>query len=97
MPNLQSIIGVMGDFYDMYRDETEYAQLFHTHDIGLPLAWMTWKGVAVPTEVGNKAIHETWYAFCETVQVSPDGEFESFTQMREFLELNYPEKEFNFP
>jgi len=97
MPSLQSMIGVLGDFYDMYRDEPEYSQLFYTHDIGFPLAWMTWKGVASPTDIGKGAVYESWSAFCEAIRVNPDGEFESFTQMREFMELNYPEQDFNFP
>lgn len=87
MPTVQSVIGVLGDFYDMYRDEPEYAQMFYTYDIGFPLAWMTWKGVAVPNQEGAKAISETWYAFCDAIQVDPYSEFESFTQMVETLGL----------
>ena len=85
MPTVQSVIGVLGDFYDMYRDEPEYQQLFYTNDIGFPLAWMTWKGVTVPNEVGSQQIADTWYAFCDAFRVDPYSEFESFTEMREVL------------
>jgi len=86
MSTVQSVIGVLGDFYDMYREEPEYQELFYIHDIGFPLAWLTWKGTATPTEWGAKAIGETWYAFCNAMRVDPHNEFESFTEMQEFLE-----------
>lgn len=86
MPTVQSVIGVLGDFYDMYRDDEDYAEMFSVYDIGFPLAWMTWKGVAVPNEVGSQAIAETWYAFCEALRIDPYNDFESFTEMREFLD-----------
>jgi hypothetical protein len=86
MSTVQSVIGVLGDFYDMYRGEPEYEELFATYDIGFPLAWLTCRGEANPTEWGASAIRETWYAFCNAMRVDPHNDFTSFTEMQEFLE-----------
>ena len=87
MATIQGMIGVLGDFYDMFREDEDFADMFQTFDIGFPLAWLTWKGAALPSELGEVAIRETWLGFCEHVATDPEGEFESFTQMREALDL----------
>jgi hypothetical protein len=86
MSTVQSVIGVLGDFYDTFRDDEDYSEMFRIYDIGFPLAWMIWKGVAVPNDIGAQAIQETWYAFCDALRVDPYNDFESFTEMREYLD-----------
>ena len=86
MATVRSVIGVLGDFYDIYRVDEDYQEMFAIYDIGFPLAWMTWKGVATPNEVGSQAIQETWYAFCEAFRIDPHNDFESFVELAEFLE-----------
>lgn len=45
-------------------------------DIGLPLAYSVWQGLATANPEGKPLIEETWKVFCEMINIDPEARYE---------------------
>lgn len=74
---LEARCNILGSLWLFYRDTDDgaWADFFEWGDIGLPLAYMVWQGMAVATEDGEQSINEVWAVVCEMVDVDPEGTY----------------------
>ena len=69
---------ILGQIHLFYSDTDEegWEELFSYADLGFPLAYMVWSGIADAKEVGENYINETWSLTCKLINVDEDGEYE---------------------
>lgn len=74
---------VLGGLWLFYREEAEkdeyWNSFFQQNDIGLPLAYMIAQGIAEASGDGEAEafIDETWQMFCESINIDPEGHYET--------------------
>ena len=74
---------VLGGLWLNYREEAEtneaWKDFFDYNDIGLPLAYLNAEGLADSSKIKEavQMVEETWKMFCEYIEISPDGEYET--------------------
>jgi hypothetical protein len=85
MANVRSVTNILGEFYADNYDNVEYEDLFASHDIGFPLAYYLWRGIAAPTEKSAEWLNQTWIDFCAFYEIDPHNDFDS---LQSFLDFN---------
>lgn len=85
MATVRTVTNILGEFYAINYDKEEYAPLFAANDIGFPLAYHIWSGLAAPTDRSLEYLNQTWIEFCDIFQIDPLNDFNS---LNEFLEFN---------
>lgn len=70
------ILGSLWTFYKDTDNET-WANFFAWADIGLPLAYQVWQGLATAKPEGKEIIENTWVVFCEMIDIDPEGKYEN--------------------
>lgn len=85
MANVRQVTNILGEFYAMNFDNEEYRPLFDTNDIGFPLSYHIWSGLAEPTDRSVEYLNQTWLEFCGIFDIDPLASFDS---LAEFLEFN---------
>lgn len=91
MATVRQAVDILGEFYDRERGNEDWRDWFILNDIGIPLAWLGWRGLATPTDDSVQFIDETWQAFCEALGVDSHAEFDSLDDLIDFLDHEYPE------
>jgi hypothetical protein len=74
---LTSRCKILGSLWILFKDTDHetWAEFFTWADIGLPLAYSAWEGLAEVTPDGAGIINETWKVFCEMSRIDPDGHY----------------------
>lgn len=85
MANVRSVTNILGEFYAMNYDKEEYAPLFASNDIGFPLAYHIWSGLAEPTDRSVQYLNQTWVDFCDMFDIDAMNEFQT---LDEFISFN---------
>ena len=85
MANVRSVTNILGEFYAMNYDKEEYAPLFASNDIGFPLSYHIWSGLAEPTDRSVQYINQTWVDFCDMFDIDAMNEFQT---LDEFISFN---------
>jgi hypothetical protein len=80
MTNFSSQVNILGQLYFEYRDEKTFKAFIEFNDLGLPLAYLTSEGLAIPSEDGKRFIMETFELFMQTVGI-PDTGFETLDEV----------------
>lgn len=74
---------ILGQIHLFYSDTDEegWADLFAYADVGFPLAYMEWAGLAKATDDGMNYVEEAWRLTCNTINVDVDGEYDSLVAL----------------
>ncbi len=56
-------------------DNETWAEFFTWSDVGLPIAYFTWRGYISAKEEGKKTVEETWRVFCEMIEIDPEAKY----------------------
>lgn len=91
MFRLQSAINILGEFYDRERANEDWHDWFISNDIAIPLAWLSWRGIATPTKESAIFIEETWQSFCRSAGIDHHAEFDNLDDFLDFLDQEHPE------
>jgi hypothetical protein len=83
---LQSAVNILGEFFSLEYDNPQFTPLFDSHDIGFPLAYHVWSGLATVTDDGARYIEQTWNDFCSMYEVDPYNEFNTLDEFLSFYE-----------
>lgn len=81
--SLESMIKVLGEFFSLNFDNPDYQALFDSNDIGFPLAYHIWRGMAAPTERTSDYLIDTWAEFCSIYGANP---LKDYVNLADFLE-----------
>ena len=75
--NFSNKCEILGNLWMWYKDtdNESWAEFFAWADLGLPLAYLTWQGLATAKPDGKNVIEETWNVFCEMISVDPNGKY----------------------
>lgn len=65
-------ISVLAEFYAVYKDDEDFADLFEYADVAFPAAYLIDLGVVKPTEDAIKYIEEAWGMLLTRQNVSSD-------------------------
>lgn len=90
MATVRSAIDIMGEFYHDNRTNEAWQPFFTAYDVGIPLAYLGWVGLATPTDDAVQYIDEAWQAFCEVFGVDHYNDFESLSDFTEFVDSPAP-------
>lgn len=72
------ILGTLWTFYKDTDNQT-WKEFFAWADLGLPLSYQVWQGLATAKTEGKKVVEETWKVFCEMIEIDPEGNYESLS------------------
>ena len=70
---------ILGTLWTFYKDteQNNWKDFFGWADIGLPLAYAVWQGLATAKPEGKPLIEETWKVFCEMIDIDPEARYEN--------------------
>ena len=85
MATVQQVTDIMGEFYSRELESELYQPFFDCNDIGMPVAFMCWRGMATPTEKSTYYLNSTWIEFCEMFEIDPLCQFDTLDEFLEFL------------
>jgi len=86
MANVRSVSNILGEFYSLNYDNDDYRPLFDSNDIGFPLAYHIWAGLAAPTDRSIEYLNQTWIQFCEIFDIDPLNDFDTLAEFLDFDE-----------
>lgn len=74
-------VEILGTFWLFYREDAlrdeGWAMFFNTQDVGLPLSYMLWQGLAVEQADAIEYIDSTWAMYCDLIGIDPEGDYDS--------------------
>ena len=73
MTDFDNQVQILGQLYSDYREEKAFREFFEYNDIGLPLAYLSAEGLAIPSESGRQYILDTFELFTQTIGVADTG------------------------
>ena len=68
---------ILGELWMWYKDTDNeaWAEFFSWADIGCPLSYNVWQGLANATTEGKEIINNTWDVFCEMIEIDIEGKY----------------------
>lgn len=81
MTDFSNQVTILAELYANYKDDKGFADFVEFNDLGLPLAYFTAEGLAVPSEDGMRYIAETFELFIGSLDIEDAG----FTSLEEML------------
>jgi hypothetical protein len=72
---------ILGTLWTFYKDteHENWKEFFAWADLGLPLSYHVWQGLATAKPEGKEVIEETWGVLCEMLNVDPNEKYENFS------------------
>ena len=74
--NKCEILGMLWTFYKDTED-AGWQEFFTWADLGCPLAYMSWQGLASLKPEAKELVESTWVAFCEVIEIDPNAKYEN--------------------
>ena len=71
----------------------EYEDFFAYNDLGIPLSFSLFYGLATLTDEGSKVLDETYNNLCGLLEVEPTEEYEGYEDFREDSTIEDEEEE----
>lgn len=81
MTDFNDQITILAQLYANYKEDKGFKDFVEFNDLGLPLAYFTAEGLAVPSEDGMRYISETFELFVGSLGIDDTG----FTSLEEML------------
>ena len=85
MTDFDKQVIILADLYANYKDDKGFGDFVEFNDLGLPLAYFTAEGLAVPSEDGMRYIAETFELFVGSLGIEDTG-FETLDEMLNHLD-----------
>ena len=86
MPTVQQVINILGEFYEYEMNNDSYTQMFEDNQLGWDIAWLTYANLVTPSPRSDMYLAAAWYAFCERIDIDPHNEFNSLTELLDFID-----------
>ena len=80
-PTFSSKCEILSELWFEYRQDEQFADFIEYNDIGLPLAYFVSGKIALPNELSEKYINETYDLLVESLGVSDTETYDSLEQM----------------
>lgn len=72
---------ILGELWLFYREDAKHdeawSEFFRWTDVGLPLAYMIWQGIAGIKKGQENYINEPWNTFCAMIDIDPNANYSS--------------------
>jgi hypothetical protein len=81
MTEISNQIIILAELYANYREDKGFQEFVKFNDLGLPLAYLSSEGLAMPSEDGLRYIAETFELFLGSLDIEDTG----FTTLDEML------------
>lgn len=81
MTDFNNQIQILAELYANHKDDKGFRDFVEYNDLGLPLAYLTREGLAVPSEDGMRYVVETFEMFVGSLGIDDTG----FTSLEEML------------
>jgi hypothetical protein len=81
MTEISNQIIILAELYANYREDKGFQEFVEFNDLGLPLAYLSSEGLAMPSEDGLRYIAETFELFLGSLDIEDTG----FTSLDEML------------
>lgn len=81
MTEISNQIIILAELYANYREDKGFQEFVEFNDLGLPLAYLSSEGLAMPSETGLQYIAETFELFLGSLDIEDTG----FTSLDEML------------
>jgi hypothetical protein len=81
MTEISNQIIILAELYANYREDKGFQEFVEFNDLGLPLAYLSSEGLAMPSEDGLRYIAETFELFLGSLDIEDTG----FTTLDEML------------
>lgn len=81
MTEISNQIIILAQLYANYREDKGFQEFVEFNDLGLPLAYLSSEGLAMPSEDGLRYIAETFELFLGSLDIEDTG----FTSLDEML------------
>lgn len=80
-PTFSNKCEILGQLWLEYRGDEEFQDFIEYNDIGLPLAYFISGKIALPNELSEKYINETYELLVEALGASQEQSYESLEEM----------------
>jgi hypothetical protein len=80
-PTFSSKCEILGQLWLEYRSDEQFADFIEYNDIGIPLSYFISGKIALPTELSEKYINETYDLLVEALGVSDSETYETLEDM----------------
>ena len=70
--NFADRCGILGQFWDDFKDDPTVKPFMEYNDVGLPLAWFIATGVVTPLPMAEEYINETFAMFLSAMEVEEE-------------------------
>lgn len=69
---------ILGTLWMWYKDtdNPNWREFFDWADLGLPLAYTVWQGLATAKPEGKDIVEETWKVFCDMISIDANGKYD---------------------
>lgn len=81
MTNFSNKVKILAKLWIDFRDDEKLQDFIEYNDMGLPLAYLSENMLAVPTDLGNKYIEETFEMLLVALEIEEDTGFDSLDEL----------------
>ena len=81
MTEFNAQVQILAELYANHKDDKGFKDFIEYNDLGLPLAYLTFEGLSLPSEDGMRYIAETFEMFLGSLGIDDTG----FTSLNEML------------
>lgn len=81
MTDFSNQVKILAELYANHKDDKGFQEFVSYNDLGLPLAYLTFESLSVPTDDGMRYIAETFEMFVGSLGIEDTG----FTSLEEML------------
>ena len=80
MPTVQQVTNILGEFYFRNMEDSNWEEFFSANNIAFPVAYLSWRGLVIPTQDSAEYLNETWTELCQTFEVDPSQDYDSLDE-----------------
>lgn len=72
---------ILGSLWTFYKetDNESWKEFFAWADLGCPLAYFSWQGLATLKPEAKSLVENTWGVFCDMIDIDPEGSYADLT------------------
>ena len=82
MTDFETICKILSEIHVAYTEEGDHADFAEFNDLGVPLAYFVYQGLAVPSQEGKDKILETWELLLKAQELEDTG----FSELDDLLD-----------
>ena len=81
MQNFENKCEILADLWLNFRDDEDLADFVEYNDLGLPLAYLIYEELVIPTELCEPHVEETYNLLAKSLGLDLDQDFATLQEM----------------